>query len=74
MATEWVVATRGAFTAHVARVAGYELSIRGGGGSWFWLVSREGDADTLAEGTEHDLAAAEKMAEAAARRLAGEGA
>ena len=72
MLAEWVVATRGGLTAHVARIAGYDLSILGGGGSWFWLISREDDADTLAEGTEHDLAAAKIAAEDAARRLAGD--
>jgi hypothetical protein len=69
MAVEWAVATRGTLTAHVARVAGYDLSITGGDSSWFWLVSWKDDADTLAEGTETTLAEAKEMAERAARRL-----
>jgi hypothetical protein len=73
MTVEWAVATHETFTVHVARVAGCDLSIFGGDGLWFWLVSREDDADTLAEGTEATSAAAKEMAEDAAQQLAGEG-
>jgi hypothetical protein len=72
MVTEWVVVTRGTFLAHVASVAGCDLSILGEDGEWLWLVSRGDDPDTLVKGTEHELAAAKIVAEDAARRLAGD--
>jgi hypothetical protein len=67
MAAEWVEAMRGSFRACVASLNGCDLSIIGGEGSWFWLVSRKGDDDILKEGEEADLTTAKEIAEDAAR-------
>jgi hypothetical protein len=72
MTVEWSEAMRGSFLARVASVNGRELSVIGGEGAWYWLVSRAGDDDVLAEGEESDLAAAKEMAEAAAQRALDE--
>jgi hypothetical protein len=69
---EWTEARRGTFLAHVASAAGYDLSIIGGEGAWFWLVSRQGDDDALAEGEEPDLATAKEIVEDAVPGLAGD--
>jgi hypothetical protein len=70
MAAEWTVVTRGTFTAHVARVAGYDLPIFGGDALWTWFIDL--NEQNVTEGAEHDLAAAKIAAEVAARRLAGD--
>jgi hypothetical protein len=70
MAAEWAEAMLGSFLARVASLNGCDLSVIGGEGSWFWLVSRKDDDYILAEGEEPDLTAAMAIAENAARRLA----